>query len=290
MTVAVVAEPDLRERVRCVRTLACQTRLSALGAATWDELEQLFQEEPKVAVVFYNSLLPGAPEDAVDRISQHTEHLVLSGTAEDTAKKVNGVVYLHAPIPEESLILMARSVGGQTEARMCCMPIDLIQMLCISNDSKVLVISQDDADIGVIEVRNGEVWTAFDGLGVGEESFARLIRPEMRARMSPSRCSPKDRTIFAGLHELLLESLRRLDEGQVSSPPKLSATRLAAELDSPEELAAKINELALQARRLLTVRDYNEAARALALLAELDPSSQLVRANLEQLHRLGYPK
>jgi hypothetical protein len=170
------------------------------------------------------------------------------------------------------------------------MPIDLIQMLCMSTDSKVLVISQDDADIGVIEVRNGEVWTAFDGLGVGEDAFARLIRPEMRARMSPSRASPKDRTIFGGLHELLLESLRRIDEGQVSAPPKLSATRLAAELDSPEELAVKINDLTLLARRLLTVRDYNEAARALALLAELDPSSQLVRANLEQLHRLGYPK
>ena len=37
-------------------------------------------------------------------------------------------------------------------------------------------------------------------------------------------------------------------------------------------------------------RNYDEAARALVQLSELDPTSSLVRANLQQLRRLGYPK
>jgi hypothetical protein len=37
-------------------------------------------------------------------------------------------------------------------------------------------------------------------------------------------------------------------------------------------------------------RNYDAAARALICLSDLDPSSHLVRANLEQLRRLGYPK
>ncbi|HET9953554.1 MAG TPA: hypothetical protein VFQ61_03570, partial [Polyangiaceae bacterium] len=145
-------------------------------------------------------------------------------------------------------------------------------------------------DVGIIEVRHGEIWTAFDGLGVGEEAFARLIRPEMRARISASNGSTKERTIFRGLHELVLESLRRIDEGQVLPPPKLSATQLEAALASPDELAARVRELNVAARRLLMERNYDEAARALVRLSELDPSSHLVRANLEQLRRLGYPK
>jgi hypothetical protein len=51
-----------------------------------------------------------------------------------------------------------------------------------------------------------------------------------------------------------------------------------------------VQQLSADARRLLMARSYDEAARVLISLAELDPASHLVRANLEQLRRLGYPK
>ena len=58
-------------------------------------------------------------------------------------------------------------------------------------------------------------------------------------------------------------------------------------LPIPDDLSALSVE---DARRLLMVRNYDEAVHALVNLSELDPTSHLVRANLEQLRKLGYPK
>jgi hypothetical protein len=290
-SLAVVAEPDLRERMRCMRILANQTPVSALGAANWGELEQTFEDSSNVGLIVYARSLPGAPVDAIQQLLTHTGHLVVAVDDGEQVAGAAGVTRVRRPLEEETLVLMARATGTpSTQLRMSFMPVDFIQMICMSGDSQVLVLSHDGADTGIIEVRNGDIWTAFDGLGVGEEAFARLIRPEMRARISPSNGSSKERTIFRGLHELVLESLRRIDEGQVLPPPKLSASQLEAALSSPEQLATRVRELSLSARRLLMERNYDEAARALVRLSELDPTSQLVRANLEQLRRLGYPK
>lgn len=291
MSLAVVAEPDVRERVRCVRIIARQTSVSALGAASWDELQQAFDDEAGVGLIFYTRTLPGAPGDAIEQLLGRTRRLVLALDSGEELSAADGVIRATRPIAEETLVLMARASGApSTHLRMNFMPIDFLQMICMSNDSQVLVLSQDGTDAGVIEVRNGEVWTAFDALGVGEEAFARLIRPEMRARLSPSKGSNKERTIFKGLHELVLDSLRRIDEGRVPLPPRLSPSQLEAALSSPEQIANRIRELNTDARRLLMERNYDEAARALIYLSELDPASHLVRANLQQLRRLGYPK
>jgi hypothetical protein len=100
----------------------------------------------------------------------------------------------------------------------------------------------------------------------------------------------KERTIWKGLHEIVLESLRRIDEGEVKTALPLSPAQLEATLSSPEQLAERVRQLNAEAGRLLMSRSYDEAARVLVCLSELDPASHLVRANLEQLRRLGYPK
>ena len=112
----------------------------------------------------------------------------------------------------------------------------------------------------------------------------------MRARVSAATGSRKERTISKGLHELVLESLRRIDEGQVASPPPLSQAQIEATLSTPEQLAGRVRQLNDEARRLLMTRSYDEAARVLVMLSELDPGSTIVRANLEQLRRLGFPR
>jgi hypothetical protein len=291
MCLAVVADPDQCERVRCARIIAGQTSMSALGAATWSELDQAFDGAASVRLVVYTLSLPGAPEDAVSQLLARTTRLVLAARDGEDVPQVESVTRVTRPIAEETLVLMARAAGGpSTQIRMSFVPIDFLQMICMSGDSHVLVLSEDGADKGVIEVRGGKVWTAFDGLGVGEEAFARLIRPGMRARVSPASGSIKDRTILKELPELVLESLRRIDEGGVPSPPRLSTIQLEAALSTPEQVAERIRQLNADARRLMMNRRYDEATRVLLQLAELDPTSSLVRANLEQLRRLGYPK
>ena len=289
MSLAVIADPDLRERLRCIRIIAAQSNVSALGAASWSELDQMLDET--LGFIVYAHPLPGAPDDAVDRLLPHTTRLLLALDEGVEVDAPPSVARAARPVPEETLVLLARgSSRPSAPVRANFNPVDFLQMICMSGGSQVVVVSQEGADTGIIEVRGGEVWTAFDGLGVGEEAFARLIRPEMRARISPSNGSTKDRTIFKGLHELTLESLRRIDEGQVELPPPLSATQVEAATSSPEQIARHVAELSAQARRLLMQRSYDEAARALVSLSELDPASALVRANLEQLRRLGYPK
>lgn len=291
MSLVVVADPDLRERMRCIRIVADQTPASALGAATWPELTHVLDDVPNVGMVLFARALSGAPEDALEQLLARTNRVVLALDAGEEPPAVNGVPRTPRPIGEEALVMLARSlIVPSAPPHASFVPVDFLQMICMSGGSHVLVLSRGGVDVGVIEVQNGEVWTAFDALGVGEDAFARLIHPEMRARVSQATGSRKERTISKGLHELVLDSLRRIDEGQVASAESLSPGQLEAALSTPEQLAQRVKQLNDEARRLLMARSYDEASRVLSLLAELDPGSHLVRANLEQLRRLGFSR
>lgn len=291
MSLVVVADPDLRERMRCIRIVAAQTPVSALGAASWHELTQVLDDVHDVGLVVYTRSLAGAPDDAITQLLARTKRVVLALNDGEEVPDTNGLPRTTRPIAEESLVMMARALIQPSAAQHASFaPVDFLQMICMSGGSHVLVLSQNGSDVGVIEVQAGEVWTAFDALGVGEDAFARLIRPEMRARVSPATGSRKERTITKSLHELVLESSRRMDEGQVASPPPLSPAQIEATLSTPEQLAARVRQLNDEARRLLMARSYDEAARVLVWLSELDPGSHLVRANLEQLRRLGFSR
>src|SRR6478609_6250977 len=291
MVLAVVADPVLRERMRCLRIIADQTSMSALGAASWHELEQVLVDAPNVGLIFYSHPLEDAPQDAIEQLLSRTKGLVLVVDESQELPEIPGAARTTHPIAEETLVVMARAQGRpSTPPHVNFAPVDFLQMICMSGGSHVLVLSREGGDAGIIEVRDGEVWTAFDALGVGEDAFARLIRPEMRARVSSAHGSRKERAIFKGLQELVFESLRRIDEGLVSQPPPMSATQLEVTLSTPEQLAERIRLLNEEARRSMMTRNYDNAARTLVSLSKLDPTSHLVRANLSQLRKLGYPK
>lgn len=292
MRLALIADADLRERLRCVRAIASQTSLSAIGAATWDEVEPSIEGGQPLALVVYAPPLPGAPPDALARLAAVTSSLVLV-TADPAPPEgdAHGALRVAPPLAEETLVLMALRAGRQSSThRLSFAPVDFLQMICMSGDSHTLVVSNGKRDMGIIEVRDGAVWTAFDGLGSGEDAFARLIRPEMRVRGRPAHPSSKDRTIHKDLPELLLESLSRIDEGLVPAGPPLSPERIEDALASPEDLAARVKQLHGEARSHMMNRSYDDAARVLLRLSELDPASPIVRANLEQLRKLGYPR
>ena len=291
MSLVVVAEPDLRERMRCIRIVADQTPASALGAASWPELTQVLDEVSDVGLVLFARSLLGAPNDALGQLLSQTKRVVLTLDVGEEPPTENGVTLAARPVSEEALVMLSRSlVQPSSPPHAGFVPVDFLQMICMSGGSHILVLSHEHKDVGVIEVQNGEVWTAFDALGVGEDAFARLIRVEMRARVSPASGSRKERTIFKGLHELVLESLHRIDEGQVALPQSLSPAQLEMALSTPEQLAQRVRQLNEEVRRLLMTRSYDEAARVLSVLSELDPGSHLVRANLEQLRRLGFSR
>lgn len=290
MRIVVVADVDLRERLRCARSIASRSAVSAIGVANWAELEAAVEGVDRASLlVVYAHPLPGAPDDALGRLRERAHRLVVaSDDGVPSGPGANGLVHTNWPVAEETLALLAHATGHDGEG-LCIAPIDLLQVLCPSGGAYTLIVEHEGADSGVIEVQEGCVWSAFDGLGVGEDAFARLVGPGARARVRPASAGPKERTIFKDLAELLLDSLRRLDEGWVTpAPPPLSARRIEAALLPAVELAARVKHLSAEAKRLLLERNYREAVEVLQRLADLDPASPLVRANLEQLRRLGY--
>lgn len=290
MSLIVVADPDLHERMRCIRIVAHQTSVSAVGAANWHELEQVLEDAAyDVGMVLY-APLEGAPKDALKRLRARTPQLIVAAKESDEVQGCDGLPRENRPIDEKRLIVMAKSLKPPVALGASFLPVDLLQMVTMSGGAHMLALSSDDVDVGYIEVRDGEVWTAFDAMGVGEAAFARLVRPEIRARFGTLTDVQRERTIDKALQSLVLESLQAFDEGRVGLPPPLKPSQIEAMLSSPETLAARIEELNKEARQLLMTRSYNDAARVLLFLSELDPASHLVRANLEQLRRLGYPQ
>ena len=244
MSLVVVADPDLRERMRCIRIIAAQTPASALGAASWHELTQVLDDAQDIGLVVYTRFLAGAPNDAIAQLRARTKRVVVALNDGEEISDANGLSRMTRPLAEDSLVMMARAlIEPSTSEHASFAPVDFLQMICNARGSHVIVVNQDGSDVGVIEVQAGEVWTAFDALGVGEDAFARLIRPELRARLSGvpghlgadqpgANGSRKQRTIHKGLHELLLDSFRRIDEGQVATLPPLSSAHVeAAQLD-----------------------------------------------------------
>ncbi|HEU4413001.1 MAG TPA: hypothetical protein VFS43_47605 [Polyangiaceae bacterium] len=292
MRLVVIADVDVRERMRCARGIASRSAVSAIGAASWAELEAVIEgAERATLVVVYAHPLPGAPDDALARLRERAHRVVVaSDDGTPSGPGADGVEHTGWPVAEEKLALLAHATGRDGEAGgLCFAPVDLLQVLCPSGGAYTLIVEHEGADSGVIEVQAGCVWSAFDGLGVGEDAFARLIGPGARARVRPASPGPRERTIYKELAELLLDSLRRLDEGGVTpAPPPLSARRIEAALLPPAELAARVKHLSAEAKRLLLERSYRDAVEVLQRLADLDPGSPLVRANLEQLRRLGY--
>jgi hypothetical protein len=292
MRLVVVADVDMRERMRCARSIASRSAVSAIGVSNWQELELAIEGVDHASLmVLYAHPLPGAPDDAVPLLRNRAHRLVVaSDNGLPSGQRDLGLEHTGWPIAEEKLALLAHATGREGEAHgLCFAPIDMLQMLCPSGVAYTLIVEHEGADTGVIEVQDGHVWSAFDGLGVGEDAFARLVGPGSRARVRPASAGPKERTIFKELAELLLDSLRRLDEGGVTpAPPPLSARRIEAAMLPPAELAARVKHLSAEAKRLLLERNYRHAVEVLQRLADLDPASPLVRANLEQLRRLGY--
>lgn len=294
MRLALVADADARERLRCIRGIAMHTSVSAVGAANWEELEEVVEGVPVLSLILFAPPFPGAPEDAVDRLLVRSRRLVIATTEDmESSQRApgSGLMHVRRPISEEMLVVLARGAGTTSASqRISFATVDFLQMICMTGDSHTLIVSAEGVEVGVIEVRDGRVWTAFDALGVGEEAFARLVRPEMRARVRSVGPSRMERTIHKDLAEIVLDALRRIDEGTVPPPPPLAREKLQDALASPEEVATLLKDLTTEARRLMMERAYNGAAHTLIRISELDPNSALVRANLGQLRKLGYPR
>lgn len=281
MSLVLLVDTDARELARCMRVLAPEAATGVIGTVDLVVAKQLLATETFGLVLIAvrhqaelaAELMPAQGTAVVLGVER-----AINLAAQDFPS--GGVAY---PLPwsDELLLTQLRRV---THARrslpISFTPIDVIQMTGTAKESRSLTIMRDGKEVGTIEMREGEVWSASDAEGEGEEAFRRLLRPEMRARVRAPKDAPA-RNIQRPLMTLLLDALRANDEsdrmhgseGMPSQPPA------SAEVD--------LRALHAEASQLLLARKYTEAARRFEALVQLDPSP-VVKANLEQLRKLGY--
>lgn len=90
--------------------------------------------------------------------------------------------------------------------------VDVIQMLCISRKTTALRVSHG-ASSGIILLENGEVVHAVWEDTVGDEAFFRLLSLSNGAFYTFPPPPEVERTIHESWQHLLMEGMRRLDEG-----------------------------------------------------------------------------
>jgi hypothetical protein len=265
--------------------------------------------------------------DALDRRRQYPPVMFVSAYTRRYAGKVpirSNVSMHEKPVPLEVLRaeVVAR-LGVDAEAEAPFSATDYIQLACMGNRSVEIDLVRGAAAVGTITVRGGELWSARDRQGKGNDALRRLLHdPELRPRCAGVRTSAPVRDIEGPWQGALLEAARVHDEATRRSAPGAPRTRapqIGAPPDPADDVAAGWEDLieasaggsaapvpivpaspcdaALDPRFDLCIergidallrKDYPVAHAAFTAAAAITPDDPRVRANLVRLGQLGF--
>ncbi len=93
---------------------------------------------------------------------------------------------------------------------------DYLQLACLGRYSVVLQVALEERPAGVIEVVDGEIWTAGCGELRGEEALTVLLDSKVtQISATVLESKPENRQIYSRLEHILLERARRRDESKI---------------------------------------------------------------------------
>lgn len=174
---------------------------------------------------------------------------------------------------------------------------DYVQLACMGQRS-VLIELADAARkmIGRILISAGQVWSAEDGGGNGEDAFRRLILSHgLSVRCLPLRDLPGERDVHQDWEGLLLDAVREGDEARHDHAMRDEAMHDHAIRDDARRdeaaaprPAADFDTLWKRGVSSLREKDYAAALGAFLEAQTLRPDDWRVRANLERLRQLGH--
>jgi len=145
---------------------------------------------------------------------------------------------------------------------------------------------------GCITVSGGDVWSAVDARGSGEEAFGRLVlAPARTVECHTLRDDPGPRTIVAPWEGLLLDAARRQDEGDgaPTGPAEPAAAPTQAPTQAPAaEVPDAFDAAWARGAEALLARDFAAAVEAFREADRVRPGEGRVRFNLERLKDMGY--
>ena len=175
---------------------------------------------------------------------------------------------------------------------------DYVQLAGMGRRSVRLEVTQAGKHLGEVLIHHGEAWHARDRRGEGPRALSRLLdAPETSVSAHPYADTPT-RTLAGSCEALLLDHLRRQDEGRpldlgadlaldeltAATSPLPQPTRSAA----PSALAGlSFDALYSLGVEALLDRRYPQAYEAFEAASRVGTSPSL-RANLERLRTMGY--
>ncbi len=290
MPVALVIEPDPRERALLASHVRRVRGVSAITAGSLEEAGTVMDIDPPDILITRWALPDGDGVQAIARARRlHREPtcvvFVLDEDAAPPAAMPSdpGVHVLHRPISARQIRkLLERTTRETLDRQPLLSPAEYLQLACMGGHSAVVQCSRDGLQLGEIFVHEGEIWAANDEHGDGVAAFRRLVRGGSLARLRRPEEAPPSRNVQGHWEYLLLEAARREDEettGRHSLHP--------APLDD-SEVSRQVDQLLSAAARAVLRRDLRAAAESFQAAAALRPNDKVIKHNLERLRGLGY--
>ncbi len=184
--------------------------------------------------------------------------------------------------------LLNRDVHSDRESNTPFAAAGYVELACLGRHS-IRVCVTDSQTCGEIIVQNGEVWSAQDWDGQGEDAFMRLILEE-----DVSCILYEDEDLPRNIHEdartlIHLARLRQEGKAPVSVVEEQAPKPAVAAISSGKELEKEFAGHWDRGVEALLFKDYATAEQEFAAALKLKPDDPGTRANVERLRELGYP-
>lgn len=221
----------------------------------------------------------------------------------------NFIEVLEKPVSLETLraLVRRRLDALNSEARYTPFrAADFLQIACLGKYSVVIDIEQKGQIVGKIEIVNGDVWSAADMNGCGNDAFMRLVfyYKDAHVQCHTPQGEPGERNIEGSWEALLIDAARLYDEkdkynekdkkDNKKNQPKKSADFLNEEsLQSGVEKKQLSDEADFEKdwdRGVLALveKDYARALIAFLAARKIRPGDLKVESNIQRLREMGY--
>ncbi len=161
---------------------------------------------------------------------------------------------------------------------------DYLQLACLGRHSVALKIATEASPQGVVEIVDGDAWTAGCGELRGEEALAVLLDgrvTEVSATVLESK--PENRQIQSRMEQILLERARRRDESRLRGEPDPDRPDRA----SPARRPGEYHRALIEGVKAGLAGNLPKAREAFELALKIRPGDSRAEFNLRRIRRLA---
>lgn len=291
MPTVLVVEDEPMLRASMVRGLSKLSGVSVLAAGSVDEARAIISATVPQLVITDLNLPDHSGLEVIaelDRVGARIPIIVASAWLRRfKVPQRAGIVLLEKPVALSQLREVVVERLGLAEVGAPFTLADYVQLAGMGRRSVRLEVTRAGKHLGEVVIHRGDAWHARDARGDGPRALSRLLdTPDATVSAHPLVDAPT-RTLEGSCEALLLDHLRRQDEGR----PLADGADLALDEVAPSAPAPMPTESfeTLYSRGVEALLDHRlqEAFAAFEEASRVGTSASL-RANLERLRAMGY--